>query len=539
MALVTTTEPASDYTRLHITPLSPTLLSAILPSSLLPAARNISYHSLQTFPERSFGFVELPVMEAQKLTKKLNGSILKGTKLKIEEARPPKQISIADETLHPPKISKEEAKKRKWDTDILTGIELRDRKVKRGWTEPAAPKRSGKMSKGKREKKESPMSKYTSGSECLFRTTLPSNIATTNSNDDRVTAISSRSERKRRSKLSKDTVIHEFSKTVKHASFLRSRETSPEKKTVTQYVEGKGWIDEGGNVVDTGPAKKNERNIVPRPDSEDYCESVRVGGIPDDLDVKASSMLQKAPKTAAVEDSSISSSEEPKGEDSCSTPGAGDKDGTQSSREKDGIQRIMSSYSTPIGLPTEIPKEVGSTSETPSIHPLEALFKTRQPNANGPKVVDPLPKFSFFGYDADSDADSDDVNTTAEVIPMTPFTQQDFAYRGVRSAAPTPDTAHPEKVYTRWPTDTDLHENRKGNSDSDDAEGLSDSPSHKHKTISKGKETNTDGATAPESDFQKWFYEHRGEANRAWKERRKIAAKEKRRRENKKGERAT
>jgi hypothetical protein len=35
------------------------------------------------------------------------------------------------------------------------------------------------------------------------------------------------------------------------------------------------------------------------------------------------------------------------------------------------------------------------------------------------------------------------------------------------------------------------------------------------------------------SDFQKWFYEHRGEANRAWKRRRKLVAKDKRHRENK------
>jgi hypothetical protein len=535
MTLATTTKPAtSGYTRLHITPLSPTLLPAILPSSLLQASQNISYHSLQTFPEKSFGFVELPTMEAQKLTKKLNGSILKGTRLKIEEARPPKQIS-AEEVLPPPKVSKEKTKKRKRDKDTLTGIELRDRKVKRGWTEPAASKRSGKMSKGKREKSESLRSKYTSGSECLFRTTLPANIATAASNDGPAAAVSSKSERKRRSKLGKDTVIHEFSKTVKHASFLRSKETSPEKKTVTQYVEGKGWIDEGGNVVDTSPAEKGKRNNVAGLDSEDYCESARIGGIPDGSDMeKTSRKLQKASRTAAVNDSSISTSEALEG-GSCSTPCACGENDAQSSREKDGIQRPMSSSGTPIGLSIEIPGEIGSKLETPPIHPLEALFKRRQLSANTPKDVDPLPKFSFFGCDADSD----DASTTAEVIPMTPFTQRDFAHRGVRSAAPTPDTAHPAKTYTRWPTNTDSHENGKGDSDNDDADRLSDSPSHKHKTFSKVEETNTNVATALESDFQKWFYEHRGEANRAWKKRRKIAAKEKRRRENKKGERAT
>src|SRR5271170_3536799 len=86
-----TEELDSKYTRLHITPLNPTLLPSILPPAVLTAARNISYHSLQTFPEKEFGFVDLPSMEARKIKKKLNGSILKGTKVKIEEARSSKQ----------------------------------------------------------------------------------------------------------------------------------------------------------------------------------------------------------------------------------------------------------------------------------------------------------------------------------------------------------------------------------------------------------------------------------------------------------------
>ena len=38
---------------------------------------------------------------------------------------------------------------------------------------------------------------------------------------------------------------------------------------------------------------------------------------------------------------------------------------------------------------------------------------------------------------------------------------------------------------------------------------------------------------APQSDFAKWFWEHRGETNRAWKRRRREAAKEKRKSDNK------
>src|SRR5271155_5749793 len=172
-----TEELDSKYTRLHITPLNPNLLPSILPPAVLTAARNISYHSLQTFPEKEFGFVDLPSLEAQKIKKKLNGSILKGTKVKIEDARPSKQRAI-EEDIAVPMAAKEQhekpLKKRKRDTDTLPGIELRGRKVKRGWTDPVAVKKLDKKSK---DKKYVVKSKYTSGPEMLFRATLPVNKA--------------------------------------------------------------------------------------------------------------------------------------------------------------------------------------------------------------------------------------------------------------------------------------------------------------------------------------------------------------------------
>ena len=74
-------------TRLYISPFTPELLPIVLAPSVLPTASNISFHSLQTFPERNYGFVDLPAMEATKVKKKLHGSILKGSKVKVEEAR--------------------------------------------------------------------------------------------------------------------------------------------------------------------------------------------------------------------------------------------------------------------------------------------------------------------------------------------------------------------------------------------------------------------------------------------------------------------
>src|SRR5712664_3144660 len=84
----------ADYTRLHITPFNPTLLNAILPPSILPNARNISYHTIETLPEKAYGYVELPKMDADKIKKKLNGSILKGIKVRIEAAKPKKEFVL-------------------------------------------------------------------------------------------------------------------------------------------------------------------------------------------------------------------------------------------------------------------------------------------------------------------------------------------------------------------------------------------------------------------------------------------------------------
>lgn len=80
-----------DTTRLHITPLNPDLLPIILGPSLLKSAANISFNTIPTFPENNYGYIDLPVMDAERVKKKVNGAILKGKKIKIEEARPNKR----------------------------------------------------------------------------------------------------------------------------------------------------------------------------------------------------------------------------------------------------------------------------------------------------------------------------------------------------------------------------------------------------------------------------------------------------------------
>jgi len=151
---------------------------------------------------------------------------------------------------------------------------------------------------------------------------------------------------------------------------------------------------------------------------------------------------------------------------------------------------------------------------------LEALYKKLKTDSEAATKPD-APTFSFFGADADADEEMDEVPSQ---MPLTPFTQRDFEYRGIRSAAPTPDTAHANKRFV-WPTEN--------SEDEDEDEGPS-SPIRQSGESSKEKGEEKQKGASAESDFQKWFYEHRGDTSRAWKKRRRVVAKEKRHRENKK-----
>ena len=198
-----TTEADDTKTvRLHITPLKPELLKVYLAPSVLPLARNISYHTVETFPEKGFGYVELPEQEAQKVRKKLNGTTLKGSKVRIEMAKPEKRKAReeADAEEKPAKRSKKDKKEKKPKSDksekrkrspgVFDGVELPDdRKVKRGWTEPTAAKtkssKDKKDKKSKDDKHQSKPSKYTKEPELLFKANLEPVTATDHTRNEK------------------------------------------------------------------------------------------------------------------------------------------------------------------------------------------------------------------------------------------------------------------------------------------------------------------------------------------------------------------
>jgi hypothetical protein len=522
---------AAEYTRLHITPLNPSLLTAILPPSILPSARNISYHTIQTFPERAYGYVDLPTMDAEKIKKKLNGSILKGTKVRIEKAREQKEMPV-DEDEEPARPRKErKSKKRKRGDDTIPGTEIGERSVKRGWTTPGA-----KVHKSNdKDKRAVVKSKYTTGSECLFKTVLLPNVAMN-------TGTTSKSTKKETGKSSKgkETVVHEFEKTTKYATFLRTNSKGGNTKGVAEFVEGRGWVDEDGNVVEA--VKTAHKTALPREMESKISTNAKehARGNPEEASESENSSSSEEessptridsslPIPPIPEDSSTSSSgsfseDEDSGSETSSSSSEDESEADTSSESPDEEVKTPKKMSRPTsssGLTIKIPDPILiSTPVATAVHPLEALYKRDAKNDN-PNPTNP--PFSFFGADGDEEEKQDAEAKDHVQIPMTPFTQRDFEFRGIRSAAPTPDTAHANKRFV-WPTNKD---------EDDEGEGADSSPL-RHETPAQNGSSSK--AEAPESDFQKWFWENRGETNRAWKKRRKMAAKEKRQRENRKRE---
>jgi hypothetical protein len=527
-----------SFTRLHITPLDSELLSVVLSTSIRPRARNISYHTLSTFPEKRYGFLELPVEDADKLKQKLNGAVLKGVKIRIEPARPERTPApLGDAAMAAEKNPKKEkkpkdkseSKKRKRDREEVPGAVLEPgRKIKRGWTttqdEPTSRKdkrdKSDKDKDKKRAKKEV-KSKYTTHAECLIKTSVP------NTHEDN----EAEGEKKRKKSRSKEAVIHEFEKTTKFPTFLKTADSSSSKKKNLEFVDGKGWVDEDGTVVEavkTRPATV-ARATPPtaktkvKPQHEEHTHSSSGGGATSD---------ESEDGPEAGSGSELSGDDEPTKADSPSNrvkSNAAMSPPTLSSILKPEPARPQSSSSAK-SLTIKIPPA------TPKVHPLEALYKRpKQPGGTPTQVAtsEPEPEpFSFFGNagseSEDGDEDNDDTAPTVQ-IPMTPFTRQDFESRGVRSAAPTPDTAHINRTFKLWPRggtediDEESEEDPKVDQEPlDDEDGRSTSADRSN----EGQEAQ------PATGFQDWFWENRGDLNRSWKKRRKTVAKEKRYREN-------
>jgi hypothetical protein len=595
---------------LHITPFTPALLKVYLVPSVLPQAKNISYHHVETFPEKGFGYIELPTMEAQKLKKKLNGLTLKGSKVKIEEAKPEKRKAISEEAEaakeneEPPK---KRAKKTKKEQGVLEGVELPDdRKVKRGWTEPAGKnkkdKRDKKEKKDKKEEKANQKdSKYTKEPEMLFKAKLTPVAATEVARKDKKEKKDKKQDKeekkeKKKKSGSKLEVVHEFKKNKKEPSFLRTSKVSTEKKPPVEYINGTGWVDEDGNVVEAETGKARNRRVlelvdsVPVQSTTEKKSSVTPEPTPSPKSTPKNKPAQKSKVQKATAPPESSESE---AEDSSVVSSSSDNEDSESEAESEA--EAESSVSSPVPTNTS-PVRAASTPEievTPSspeeeekkeVHPLEALFKRpRPPPLISPTVATPTsapakglaPINTSFSFFENENGGSMEVDAEAGVpidAPVTPYTQRDIEWRGLRSAAPTPDTAaigrrfsfpwrkgsqevdddeedddieagkqltnntRANSSVTHLPGLTEEDENEDSaeadESDVDAGTGVNESPLGRTRSSSKKIADTKD--EAEESEFGKWFWENRGENNRAWKKRRRETLKAKRLRDNKK-----
>lgn len=529
-----TPEEAKDRVRLHITPFSESLLKIYVPPPVLLQAREISFHNHQTFPEKSFGFIDLPKMEAQKLKKKLNGSILKGEKVKIEDARPETWKSKVgggnDESENPETERPRKRKtKLKQAQGVLPGVELpEDRTVKRGWTDPEEGAKNSKKSKGEKERKKAQPSVYTKEPEMLFRAKIPPNVEANNE----VQNPPGKKEKKRKVNTDK-LIIHEF----ENRRALRSQAHIPagDPNTAHEYIEGHGWVNTTGEVIE--PAHKPKKTT---------CQIVGSSNQkPESDDQKAD---EKNKKRKLEKRAEAESNQESTGQN------LGKQ---QKKRDKGKKIRLEDTFTASNPENSNDDAIAGASKEqnqswTAQAPALEALYKRRgvpdpkaelmspnTPTKSSPTKLPPINTGFSFGFGSGGNGGEDEQED--DVPPLTPFTREDQKRRRRRSAAPTPDTAALGRKFSfsfvgqqALEEDSD-QEDEGGEADVDeqmDVDGDEDEGV-------KGKELSIDGVhpdrldqVEKESEFAKWFWEHRGETNRAWKKRRRDAMKVKRQRQN-------
>jgi hypothetical protein len=527
----TPTEEGSDYTRLHITPLDQDIVKVIIPAALLPSARNLSFHTIDTFPEKRYGFVDLPQMEADKLKRKLNGATLKGSKMRIEKARPEERVepcgdAEAEAETEPRSKrakSKDEAgglKKRKRDHNAIEGVVLpHDRKVKRGWTESADTKRKNKKNKDKstqdksQEKRRRLKSKYTEQDECLLKTKLPPNTVGNLAPADAY-------KKKKKKGNTREITVHEFEKTTKFPSFLKLSVPETNGKPAIEFVQGKGWVDEDGNVVEVVKEKVVPAAAPKRKEAVQKKEIVQEEEDDEEDDTSSSGTSSEDDDSESAESEEEAVQDVDGGSDGTPSDDSSDQEEQEQSllsARKDDARPASSSSSK--SLTIKIPPATPSASEH-EVHPLEALYKRAKPEADAAQTpAQESQPFSFFGGDPESNDDDVQEEPAASAMPMTPYSRQDFEWRNVRSAAPTPDTAHPSRMKNFWAS-------QEGDADIDDAPEVEDE-----------EDDEEEGAPAQgqagSGDFQTWFWENRRDLNKSWMTRKKSAAKEKRHRENK------
>lgn len=283
MAAASKSDPADTDTatvRLHIVPLTADTAASLLPASVLTCT-TISYHTLPTFPEHPYAFVTLPVSAAAALKKKLHGSTFRGVKVSVEEARPqkptPDMSDDATKTKKELKAARREKRKqeggegkvkkrKKGETkDVLEGTLLPEgRKVARGWAAPETTSTTKKYTG--RSSSTVSAAKEDTKRECLFKTPLPPNKVSTKEDKKDRGEKKDKEERKERKarKRNKEVIVKEFKNNTKFPAFLKSSQLGERGAgdVVSEYVDGVGWINGRGEVVEGENKKRRAADVV-------------------------------------------------------------------------------------------------------------------------------------------------------------------------------------------------------------------------------------------------------------------------------------
>jgi len=632
-----------QHTRLYISPLNPALLSTIIPPSLQPSITNLSYHQVPTFPEKAYAYLELPAADAQRIRTKLNGVTFKGMKVKIEEARPDKKrkrqeaeraAREAEAEVESSRSKRPKKEKKRKEEGVFKGVELPEgREVKRGWTQPSE---KDEKKKSKKEKKDVDHKHQ----EMLFKTHLPANVVSKTTEKDEK---KKKKERSGKGKPGRDAEIKEFTKTTKYPTFLRSGTGEKGAAKAVEFVDGKGWVDDEGNVVEdvvptrstrprptrssapTPPEQSEIRETEDTKNDDDHDDDMGIPGKEvdeddgDDVELQIEAdavgihdekeeeeeeegILTKSsvPESPSIEQQEVIPNEEAEevGSDEYesnvesikqdqataeSDPDTAEESSTESDSDEpedeeidnSGIITNKKTSTPPISLepkpniqPTPMPPPaIAATTEitapTPlkQIHPLEALYKRPSGTATIPTKT-PTPSrplapvktgFSFFNGSSDNENEAEehdqDVADASDneggvkdlMPPQTPFTQRDMEWRGMRSAAPTPDTAAISRRLKPWDgggagsDEDELEDEEEEESKDEDEEEVADIELDEPEAAKK--ESTVAGFVAPappeeQTEFEKHFWAMRGEYNRSWKTRKREARKEQRQSEN-------
>ncbi|KAL9056384.1 MAG: hypothetical protein Q9162_002975 [Coniocarpon cinnabarinum] len=567
-------DPAS-YKRLYISPLTPDILPVILSvDQQRLASESVSFHHPQTSLEKSFGYLDLPHEAADKLRKKLHGSTFRGFKMRVEESKPERGASastrkrkadvVAENAKDEAESGKRTRRGKKPDEGVAKGEELpAGRKVKRGWDEGDKKGRSA----GKDAEPEPGETKM------VFRTSVPPNKT---ENVEEEPAKGKAHKKGKKSKENGTTLdVKEFEKTEKVPTLLRGN-SKPGKTTKTTYDDEKGWVDENGNVVEE--VKKTRKGSKSRKKSDQEPN--------DDVAMAESSKASNTKTRAtAAKDAEL---QPPKD----TTP----QIAVDSTAVIDDNANDMDGPSA--GAADEPTTDSPSILQSKSPSTLESLFKRPAPSDKSKSTNRPAPiqTFSFFGDEPKESGEKDDDDdgspdpdvpidsdmaasvrnnlrrrrlASLQIPPHTPFTRRDLDARGLRSAAPTPDTAAiGKRVKAPWKRsqtrsvsqDADsrsgsgppgersslLRETIEEEAEEEEADAL---PGVDESTLSNDKvsdvvkikmEQSPEGVAngseeREQTEFEKQFYEQRGDLNRAWKSQRREAKKRTRQASNRRG----